>query len=91
VSLLSIVNEFDLFRYKQNGKSYEGFVKKVGNDFIEGRFFETDQYSLRKGDFFDTTILLESFEGLEMEWWFDGQGCDNSAIGVSGCWETFLN
>jgi hypothetical protein len=25
-----------------------------------------------------------------MEWWYEGQGGDNSAIGCSGSWETLV-
>ena len=40
--------------------------------------------------FFNAIIYAESFKGLEVEWWFDGQGCDNSAIGVAGAWELLV-
>ena len=88
--MLEIVSEYDSFRYTQLGVNYEGFVKNVGKDFIEGRFCETNEYGEKHGVWFYTIIYLKSFKELNMEWWFDGQGCDNSAIGVSGCWEAFV-
>ena len=36
----------------------------------------------------NTVILYKQvFRGLNVKFWFDGQGCDNSAIGISGYWE----
>ena len=91
MDLREILEEYDSMRYTQNGTLYDGFVKDVQENFIVGRFAETNSFGEKRGPMFETTIYLESFKDLNMEWWFYGQGCDNSAIGVSGCWETFLN
>ena len=88
---IDFLSEFDLIRYKQSGKQYEGHITKVMNNdfpFIEGKFYEVDKYGQRVDiKPFTGIIYAQSFEGLNVEWWFDGQGCDNSAIGVSGAWE----
>ncbi len=87
---IDFLSEHDFIRYKQSGKIYEGYITKVVNNdfpFIECRVQETNDFSERMGSFFNGIIYAKSFKGLEVEWWFDGQGCDNSAIGVSGSWE----
>jgi len=90
VDNIDFLSEFDSIRYKQSGKIYEGYITKVVNNdfpFIECRVQETNDFSERKGSFFNGIIYAQSFKGLNVEWWFEGQGCDNSAIGCSGSWE----
>lgn len=88
---IDFLSEYDFIRYKQSGKQYEGHITKVMNNdfpFIEGKFYEVDKYGQRVDiKPFTGIIYAQSFKGLDVEWWFDGQGCDNSAIGVSGAWE----
>ena len=69
-------------------------TKVMNNDFpfIEGKFYEVDKYGKRVDiKPFNAIIYAESFKGLKLEWFFEGQGCDNSAIGVSGAWELFCS
>jgi len=91
VDNIDFLSEYDFIRYKQSGKQYEGHITKVMNNdfpFIEGKFYEVDKYGQRVDiKPFTGIIYAQSFKGLDVEWWFDGQGCDNSAIGVSGAWE----
>ena len=82
--------DYECIRYKQSGKEYDGYIKVVNDDFVEARMCETNGYE-KVGEWFDAIIYKQSFKGLEMEWWFEGQGCDNSAIGVSGCWESIAD
>jgi hypothetical protein len=91
---IGYLNEYDSIRYKQSGKFYEGTITKVVNNdfpFIEGKFYEVDKYGQRVDiKPFTGIIYAQSFKGLDVEWWFDGQGCDNSAIGVAGAWEPLV-
>jgi hypothetical protein len=91
---IGYLNEYDSIRYKQSGKFYEGTITKVVNNdfpFIEGKFYETTSYSQRLDKTpFTSIIYAESFKGLDVEWWFEGQGCDNSAIGCSGHWDKLV-
>ena len=91
---INYLTEYDSIRYKQSGKFYEGVITKVVNNdfpFIEGKFYEIDSIGQRVDDMrFNAIIYAQSFKGLNMEWWFYGQGCDNSAIGCSGSWETLV-
>ena len=88
---IGYLSEYDLVKYKQSGKDYIGHIIKVVNNafpFIEGKFYEVDKYGKRVDmKPFTGIIYAQSFKGLNMEWWFEGQGCDNSAIGCSGSWE----
>lgn len=92
VDLRDYFREYDPVKYKQSGKRYEGYVSDVQKDFINGRFWEVDEYDQKIDIKPFTGIIYHSvMKGLELEWWFDGQGCDNSAIGVSGSWELFCS
>jgi hypothetical protein len=39
--------------------------------------------------FIGQTFSSECYEYINLEIWMDGRGCDNSAIGVSGCYEPY--
>jgi hypothetical protein len=84
----------DSVRIVQSGITYEGVITKVVNNdfpFIEGKFYEIDDIGQRVDDLrFNTTVYARDFKGLKMEWWYEGQGGDNSAIGCSGSWETLV-
>ena len=92
---ISYLSEMDIVRFKQSGRTYEGVIEKVVNanefgntlPFIELKFYEVDEIGKRVGYRSNGLIYANSFKGLEMEWFFEGQGCDNSAIGCSGYWE----
>ena len=94
VNNINYLTEYDSVKYEQSGKTYEGVITKVVNNdfpFIEGKFYEIDSIGQRVDDLrFDTTVYARDFEGLKMEWWYEGQGGDNSAIGCSGSWETLV-
>ncbi len=34
-------------------------------------------------------LHIKEFDEIKLELWMDGRGCDNSAIGVSGCYEPY--
>jgi len=91
---INYLSEFDSVRFVQSGITYEGVITKVVNNdfpFIEGKFFEIDNIGQRVDNYrFNATIYAQSFKGLNLEWWYEGQGGDNSAIGCSGSWETLV-
>ena len=94
VNNINYLTEYDSVKYEQSGKTYEGVITKVVNNdfpFIEGKFYEIDNIGQRVDNIrFNAIIYAQSFKGLNMEWWFEGQGCDNSAIGCSGSWELLV-
>ena len=89
MDLTKIMGEYDQIRFTQNKLDYEGYVTEVHENFIKGRFFEKIG-SHRVDDWFESIIYLDDFKGLKLEWFFEGQGCDNSAIGCSGSWELLV-
>jgi hypothetical protein len=94
VNNINYLREMDSVRIVQSGITYEGVITKVVNNdfpFIEGKFYEIDDIGQRVDDLrFNTTVYARDFKGLKMEWWYEGQGGDNSAIGCSGSWETLV-
>jgi hypothetical protein len=94
VNNINYLREMDSVRIVQSGITYEGVITKVVNNdfpFIEGKFYEIDDIGQRVDDLrFNATVYARDFEGLKMEWWYEGQGGDNSAIGCSGSWETLV-
>lgn len=88
---IDYLSKYDLVRFKQSGKYYRGHITNVVNNdfpFIEGKFYEIDHQGIRIDvKPFKGIIYAKSFDGLDAEWFFEGQGCDNSAIGCSGSWE----
>lgn len=91
---IGYLSELDSIRYRQSGKRYGGIITKVVNNdfpFIEGTFWEIDELDNKVDNIkFTGIIYAQSFEGLDVEWWFEGQGCDNSAIGCSGHWDKLV-
>ena len=91
---INYLREMDSVRIVQSGITYEGVIDKVVNNdfpFIEGKFYEIDDIGQRVDNIrFNAIIYAQSFKGLNMEWWYEGQGGDNSAIGVSGAWEKLV-
>ena len=84
---ISYMSEFDTVRFKQSGRTYEGVIDKVINNhfpFIELKFYEVDEIGKRVGHTSSGLIYANSFKGLEMEWWYEGQGGDYL---ISGYWE----
>jgi hypothetical protein len=33
------------------------------------------------------TIIADDYDAFDLEFFEDGRGCDNSAIGIAGCYE----
>ena len=80
-------NHWELIRYTHSGMTYEGFITEVSDDHIVARVMAEDINAK-----FQTVILYKQvFRGLNVEYWFNGQGCDNSAIGISGYWDSLAD
>ena len=82
---------YDAISYDHSGKTYDGYVTKVEDDYIEARVSLQSMYRKNVHDepVWNTVILYKQvFRGLNVQFWFDGQGCDNSAIGSSGYCES---
>tara|TARA_Y100000289_G_C3865466_1_gene120734 strand:+ start:310 stop:669 length:360 start_codon:yes stop_codon:yes gene_type:complete len=84
-SLKDIFQEpFECIRYKHSGNMYEGYVDEVFDDYIKARVCLLDKYDLKIGEWFTVILYKQVFKGIELEWWYEGQG---SCSRGSGCWE----
>ena len=86
-TLKEIVQEFDGIKFSNSGKTFEGYVKEVNDTDIHVRAYNKDEVEPNGLANHSTYILpYVTFKGINIEWFFEGQGCDNSAIGMSGYW-----
>jgi|TARA_R110001592_G_C12766807_1_gene713486 hypothetical protein len=77
-----LVGQDDGIKFTTSGMTFEGYVKEVNDTDILVR-----AYNICKEVTYETYILpYKTFKGINIEWFFEGQGCDNSAIGCSGYW-----
>ena len=80
-------NHWEMVKYTQSGKEWEGYITEAHDDHIIARVKQSGKDSI-----FQNVILYKQvMRGLNVEFWFKGQGCDNSAIGVSGAWESLAD
>jgi hypothetical protein len=84
VDIKDLVGQDDGIKFTTSGKTFEGYVKEINDTDIVVRAYNND---INKEVKYDTYILpYVTFKGINIEWFFEGQGCDNSAIGMSGYW-----
>ena len=84
VDIKDLVGQDDGIKFTTSGKTFEGYVKEINDTDIVVRAYNND---INKEVKYDTDILpYVTFKGINIEWFFEGQGCDNSAIGMSGYW-----
>jgi len=85
------VREFDGAQFKLEGKRYKGMITKLSEEGIMFRPFTIDYDRANGKDWAEQYPLmfvrLTDFDNIELEIWDEGRGGDNSAIGVSGCFE----
>ena len=84
-----MIEVMDTVTFKKNGSLFRGFIKDLRKDGMSVKVIEKDFTKSLWGDFksFMIEINEDMFNDLNLEIWSDGRGCDNSAIGVSGCHE----
>ena len=84
VDIKDLVGQDDGIKFTTSGKTFEGYVKEINDTDIVVRAYNND---INKEVKYDTYVLpYVTFKGINIEWFFEGQGCDNSAIGMSGYW-----
>ena len=83
----------DTVLYKnEQGQRVQAFIKKLSKDHMLVRPSTID-FEYAGGDVFsderypEVKLTENMFDDISLEIWSDGRGCDNSAIGVSGCHE----
>ena len=86
-TIKEIVQEFDGIKFSHSGKTFQGYVKEVNNTDIHVRAYNKDEVEPNGLANHSTYILpYVTFKGINIEWFYEGQGADNSAIGMSGYW-----
>ena len=84
VDIKDLVGQDDGIKFTTSGMTFEGYVKEINDTDIVVRAYNND---INKEVKYDTYVLpYVTFKGINIEWFFEGQGCDNSAIGMSGYW-----
>jgi len=84
-TIKEIVQEFDGIKFSNSGTTFEGYVKEVNDTDIHVRAYNNNLLS-NEIDYSTYILPYEVFKGINIQWFFEGQGCDNSAIGMSGYW-----
>ena len=86
-TIKEIVHEFDGIKFSNSGKTFEGYVKEVNDTDIHVRAYNKNEIGPDGFANHSTYILpYVTFKGINIEWFYEGQGGDNSAIGCSGYW-----
>jgi len=81
-------DDFEQCQYKLEGKRVVALIKKFNKDSIVVKPLSID-YDY--GTFSEVTLNLSEFDEIGLEIFDDARGCDNSAIGVQGCYEPWTN
>lgn len=84
-----MIEVMDSVTFRQDGSFLRGMIKELRKDGMTIKVYEKDFRSDYHGEFegYMMDINESQFDDLQLEIWADGRGCDNSAIGVSGCYE----
>jgi len=83
------VRQYDPCQCTIDGNHYHGMVKFLSKDGIVMQPFNINhEHRPITAPRLDPVIInKEDFDKVKLELWSDGRGGDNSAIGVSGCFE----
>jgi len=84
-----MIEKGDTVLFKLNSDRCRAFIQELSIDSMKVKVIEKNFERSLWGDFeeFEMVINESEFDSVELEIWADGRGCDNSAIGVSGCHE----
>lgn len=81
-------NGIEQCQYKFEGKRIVGYIKEFNEDSIVVKPMSVD---FHYGTYSPVTFNVSEFDEIELEIFDDARGCDNSAIGVQGCYEPWSN
>ena len=82
------VREFDGAQFELEGKRYHGMITKLSEEGIMFRPFDIDHDRPDNDERFPLMwVRMTDFDNINLEIWDEGRGGDNSAIGISGCFE----
>ncbi len=92
------LEEYEQVQWKQNGDYYMGYIKSLedkhpvtGDSGLTVKVTSINhEYDWNlKQKYPMVYIPCTAYDKIELEMWTDGRGCDNSAIGTSGCYESY--
>ena len=96
---MSLFNDYieeglDTCKFVKDGMEYTAIIKKVSDNSLLVKPIQKtnwkDVFQNNLQNTFEHMILhIKEFDEIKLELWMDGRGCDNSAIGVSGCYEPY--
>jgi|21_taG_2_1085346.scaffolds.fasta_scaffold111320_1 hypothetical protein len=86
----------DTCKYVLGGIEYTAIVEEVTPTYIKVKPYSmTNWKDIYKNNlehnFSSAFFEPECYEHINLELWSDGRGCDNSAIGVSGYYESYTH
>ena len=84
---------YDTCKYTVDGITTTAIIKEVTDGYLSVKPISKMGKNVYETNL-DTTFVGETFssdcyDAINLEIWMDGRGCDNSAIGVSGCYEPY--
>ena len=84
---------YDTCKYTVDGITTTAIIKEVTDGYLTVKPMSKMGKNVYETNL-DTTFVGETFssdcyDAIDLEIWMDGRGCDNSAIGVSGCYEPY--
>jgi hypothetical protein len=84
---------YDTCKYTVDGITTTAIIKEVTDGYLSVKPISKMGKNVYETNL-DTTFVGETFssdcyDAIDLEIWMDGRGCDNSAIGVSGCYEPY--
>jgi hypothetical protein len=96
---MSLFNDYieeglDTCKFVKDGMEYTAIIDKVSDNSLLVKPIQKtnwkDVFQNNLQNTFEHMILhIKEFDEIKLELWMDGRGCDNSAIGVSGCYEPY--
>lgn len=70
-----------------DGDNYIAVIKKINKDSLEVRPISVNYLTPEKYEML--TLPSTSYDNIKLQIWDDGRGCDNSAIGIAGCYDSY--
>ena len=84
---------YDTCKYTIDGITTTAIIKEITPNYLSVKPISRMGKGVYESNL-DTTFVGQTFssdcyDAIDLEIWMDGRGCDNSAIGVSGCYEPY--
>ena len=84
---------YDTCKYTIDGITTTAIIKEITPNYLSvkplSKLGKNVHETNLDTDFVGETFSSDCYDAIDLEIWMDGRGCDNSAIGVSGCYEPY--